>query len=93
MSSNRVKAFSYSNVGQFSLHLRLPEIRKVFLKVPVQVGRIVAFDGGFQLAEKRDGQHADEAAQPDGQDCLVGVTQRLPGQRAQRMADCIVALY
>lgn len=47
--------------------------------------------GGHQLAEDRNGSHAEQAAQPDEGDDLVGVVDRLPGARAERMTDGVVA--
>jgi len=48
--------------------------------------------GGYQLTEDRYGGHAQNAAQPDEADDLVGVADRLPGSRAERMANGVVAL-
>lgn len=48
--------------------------------------------GGNQLTEKRNGTHAEDAAQPDAADDLVGVADGLPGAGPQGMADGIVAL-
>lgn len=47
--------------------------------------------GGHQLAKDRNGSHAEQAAQPDESDDLVGVVDRLPGARAERMTDGVVA--
>jgi len=48
--------------------------------------------GRHQLAEGGNGRHAHQTAQPNDGDDLVGVVDRLPGARPQRMADGVVAL-
>lgn len=44
------------------------------------------------MTKDRYGRHAEDAAQPDEADDLVGVTDCLPGSRAQWMAYRVVAL-
>lgn len=48
--------------------------------------------GRHQLTEDGNGGHAEQAAQPDEGDDLVGVVDRLPGAGAQRVTDGVVAL-
>lgn len=54
-------------------------------------GLLTLATGGHQLAKHRNGRHADQAAQPDERDDLVGMVDRLPGARSQRMAYGVVA--
>lgn len=48
--------------------------------------------GRHQLAKGGDGRHAHQTAQPDDGDDLIGVVDRLPGARPQRVANGVVAL-